>query len=138
MSGLNQAFVIGANAMIGMAFAAIAYGIRALPTRSQRATTTATRIPAAQPIANPPIASWKVTQPMCHSWPWLLMKAVQIAVGAGRMKRSTCAALTMPSHRPMNATSTKSAGAQSRTRRPSIAPAPTRGIEATGTRATVM
>ena len=30
VSGLNQAFVIGANAMIGIAFAAIAYGISAL------------------------------------------------------------------------------------------------------------
>ena len=35
----NQAFVIGANAMIGTALAATAYGIRASPTRRRSART---------------------------------------------------------------------------------------------------
>ena len=42
----NQAFVIGAKAMIGTAFAAIAYGISASPSRRQRASTSATTIAA--------------------------------------------------------------------------------------------
>ena len=37
----NHAFVIGANAMIGIAFAAIMYGISALPSGRQRASTSA-------------------------------------------------------------------------------------------------
>jgi len=40
---LNHAFVIGANAMIGTALAAIAYGISASPIRFQRAATSANR-----------------------------------------------------------------------------------------------
>src|SRR5919204_2437286 len=39
----NQAFVIGANAMIGIALAAIRYGISALPSGPQRARTSAAR-----------------------------------------------------------------------------------------------
>ena len=37
----NHAFVIGAKAMIGIAFAAIMYGISALPSGRQRASTSA-------------------------------------------------------------------------------------------------
>src|SRR5207248_11095395 len=36
VSGLNHAFVIGAKAMIGTAFAAMAYGISALPSGRHR------------------------------------------------------------------------------------------------------
>ena len=53
----NHAFAIGANAMIGTAFAAIAYGIIARPTNRHRASASATRIPSPEPIANPPTAS---------------------------------------------------------------------------------
>src|SRR5438045_1623130 len=63
LSGENQAFVIGAKAMIGTAFAAIAYGISAFPSGRQRASTSAKRIARPLPIANPPSASWKVNQP---------------------------------------------------------------------------
>src|SRR5579864_83188 len=50
-NGENQASVIGAKAMIGIAFAAIAYGIRAPPTRRQRARASATTSARPQPIA---------------------------------------------------------------------------------------
>ena len=63
LSTPNQAFVIGANAMIGTALAAIAYGISASPTRRKRANTSATTIAAPEPITNPPSASLNVNQP---------------------------------------------------------------------------
>jgi hypothetical protein len=53
----NQAFVIGANATIGTAFAAIRYGIRALPRGRQRARTSARTNATEQPSAKPPSAS---------------------------------------------------------------------------------
>ncbi len=43
--GLNQAPKIGAKAMIGIAFAAIAIGISAVPRVRKRPTTVAARIP---------------------------------------------------------------------------------------------
>src|SRR5207253_5893838 len=89
LSGENHAFVIGAKAMIGTAFAAIAYGISALPSGRQRATIIARMTAAPQPIAKPPSASWNVNHPSRHSWCWLFAKAVQIALGAGRRKRFT-------------------------------------------------
>ena len=57
LNGENQAFAIGANAMIGTAFAAIAYGISARPRTRNRARSSAATIAAAEPIANPPRAS---------------------------------------------------------------------------------
>ena len=56
----NHAFVIGANAMIGTAFAAIMYGIRALPNGRQRARTSAAMIAAPLPSTKPPTASLRV------------------------------------------------------------------------------
>ncbi len=56
----NQLFVIGAKAMIGIAFAAIANGISAVASSRQRARTSATTIPAEHPITQPPNASWNV------------------------------------------------------------------------------
>jgi hypothetical protein len=56
----NHAFVIGANAMIGIAFAAIMYGIRASPNGRQRARTRAQRKARLLPMTNPPNASLKV------------------------------------------------------------------------------
>ena len=44
-SGSNQALKIGANAMIGTAFAAIAIGISAVPTARKRATSDGERDP---------------------------------------------------------------------------------------------
>src|ERR671933_1534976 len=61
--GENHAFVIGAKAMIGTAFAAIAYGINARPSDRQRASTTATSSASPHPIAKPPTASSNVYQP---------------------------------------------------------------------------
>ena len=49
--------MIGAKAMIGIAFAAIMYGISARPTPRQRASTSATTSASPHPIANPPSAS---------------------------------------------------------------------------------
>src|SRR6185503_19627669 len=62
-SGLNQLFRIGANAMIGMAFAATASGISAEPSVRKREMTVAAAMPAIEPIANPPSASLNVYQP---------------------------------------------------------------------------
>src|SRR5688572_25182306 len=62
----NQAFVIGAKAMIGIALAAIRYGISALPSERHRASTSAKTNAVEQPIANPPSASLKVIQPPRH------------------------------------------------------------------------
>src|SRR3712207_1989931 len=56
----NQLFVIGAEAMIGTAFAAIAYGMIARPSGRQRASTGATSTASADPIAKPPSASLNV------------------------------------------------------------------------------
>ncbi len=56
----NHAFVIGANAMIGIAFAAIMYGIKASPNGRHRARTSAATKAAALPITNPPNASLNV------------------------------------------------------------------------------
>src|SRR5437867_3774958 len=59
----NQAFVIGANARIGIAFAAIAIGISAAPRRRKRPNATASTIAPPQPSAKPTSASLKVNQP---------------------------------------------------------------------------
>ena len=52
--------MIGANAMIGTAFAAIANGISAAPRRRNRASTIAERIASVEPITKPPSASENV------------------------------------------------------------------------------
>ena len=83
-SGSNQALKIGENAMIGMAFAAIAIGIRASPSRRNRASTIATTIPKPEPIANPPRASFSVSQPALASAERCVQKAETIAPGFGR------------------------------------------------------
>src|SRR5438046_499137 len=79
----NHAFVIGAKAMIGMAFAATAYGMSASPTRRQRAKTSATRIAAEQPVTKPPSASLNVNQPAWTRTLLLSQNVVAIAVGLG-------------------------------------------------------
>src|SRR5207342_1910164 len=56
----NHAFVIGANAMIGTAFAAIMYGISASPKGRQRARARALTKAALLPRTNPPNASLNV------------------------------------------------------------------------------
>ena len=66
-SGSNQALKIGANAMIGIALAAIASGISASPRRRKRASTTAERMPSDEPITKPPSASFSVSQPALQS-----------------------------------------------------------------------
>ena len=59
----NQAFAIGAKAMIGIALAATKYGISADPSGRKRASTSAAAIPAETPITNPQKASVNVYQP---------------------------------------------------------------------------
>ena len=49
----NQLLVIGANAMIGTALAAIANGMRAMPRLRKRASTRAARIPSPEPMTSP-------------------------------------------------------------------------------------
>src|SRR5437763_3146161 len=56
----NQLLVIGENAMIGTAFAAIANGISAAPTRRKRARSSAASTPSPEPSAKPPTASFRV------------------------------------------------------------------------------
>src|ERR671933_589532 len=91
-SGENHAFVIGANAMMGIAFAAIAYGITALRRGFQRASTNPTTIASALPIAKPPTASWNVNQPALQSVCRSSQNAVAISVGFGSRKRWTFSA----------------------------------------------
>src|SRR5919199_1217548 len=95
-SGENHAFVIGAKAMIGTAFAAIAYGITALRSGFHRARTTPTRIASALPITNPPSASWNVNQPALQSVWRSSQKAEAICVGFGSRNRCTLNAATRP------------------------------------------
>ena len=59
-SGPNHWFVIGANAMIGTALAAIANGISARPRPRKRASTIAEMTPSVEPITQPPSASENV------------------------------------------------------------------------------
>ena len=67
----NQAFAIGAKAMIGIALAAMKYGINAEPTARKRASTRAAAIPNEQPMTKPQKASVNVYHPagqrMCRS-----------------------------------------------------------------------
>ena len=52
--------MIGAKAMIGTAFAAIANGISARPSERNRASTIAESTPSVEPITKPPSASENV------------------------------------------------------------------------------
>jgi hypothetical protein len=56
----NQLFVIGANAMIGTALAAIANGISARPAVRNRVSRSAVRMPRLEPSTKPPSASLNV------------------------------------------------------------------------------
>src|SRR2546423_601416 len=83
----NHAFVIGAKAMIGMAFAAIAYGMSARPTGFQRARTRASRNARLQPRAKPPRASLNVNHPALQRGCRSSQKVVITAEKRGRRKR---------------------------------------------------
>src|SRR5262249_54329455 len=80
----NQLLVIGANAMIGTALAAIASGMRAVPTVRNRASSSAARTPRLAPIANPPSASLSVYRPACHRAPLLSQNDFAMSDGLGR------------------------------------------------------
>src|SRR5689334_9035557 len=86
-NGENHAFVIGANAMIGTALAAIAYGINARLSLGQRASTSAARMPSEQPTMKPPSASWNVNQPACSNSLRSSQNVLAIADGCGARKR---------------------------------------------------
>jgi hypothetical protein len=60
LSSPNQLFVIGENAMIGTALAAIANGISARPILRNRARNNAVTMPRPAPSRKPPIASLRV------------------------------------------------------------------------------
>ena len=66
-SGLNQTLKIGANAMIGTAFAAIASGRSAAPTAGSAPMNVAKTIPSSDPTTKPPSASLNVYQPAGQS-----------------------------------------------------------------------
>ena len=83
----NQAFVIGAKAMIGIALAAIAYGMKALPTRFHRESTSATTSATAQPSAKPATASLNVNQPALQSSPRWCQKVLVTAENRGSRNR---------------------------------------------------
>src|SRR5581483_2002589 len=81
--GLNQAPKIGANAMIGTAFAAMKIGISALPTVRKRLTIVAATIPRPEPIAKPPSASLNVYQPAGQSEWRCVQNTLTIVLGFG-------------------------------------------------------
>src|SRR5918999_2061516 len=110
----NHWFVIGAKAMIGIAFAAIAYGITAERRVRKRARRGATSTAAEQPIANPPSASLNVYQPAFQSTSRSSQNVSTMLLGGGRRKRWTSRAATIPSHRPIPSTNTARAGSHSR------------------------
>ena len=56
----NQSLKIGAKAMIGIALAATANGMKAVPSQRKLANRSALRIPRLEPSAKPPSASLKV------------------------------------------------------------------------------
>src|SRR5215471_17596063 len=62
LRGPNQAEVIGAKAMIGIALAATMYGISAVPRGRQRASASAVRTAKLLPSPKPARASLKVIQ----------------------------------------------------------------------------
>ena len=81
--------VIGANAMIGMAFAAIRYGIKALPNGRQRARTSAVTIAKPLPRTNPPTASFNVIHAPRRSRSRSSMRARTTSENLGSRKSST-------------------------------------------------
>ena len=123
----NHWFVIGAKAMIGIAFAATAYGSSAVPSGRQRASTRANRIAIPEPITNPPSASWNVYHPADHSSCLSVQNADAIEVGFGSKNCCACVQTISPCQRAMIPTKTTSAGSQSTARRPTIRPSPPRG-----------
>ncbi len=80
----NQAFVIGANAITGIAFAAIRYGISALPSGRQRASTSAARMAMPLPSRSPPNASLKVIQAAVFSASRFSQRALRTSESRGR------------------------------------------------------
>ena len=85
----NQLFVIGAKAMIGIALAAIANGISAPPTVRHRASSSASRIAAVDPITKPPSASLNVNQPALQSVSRSFQTVSRIVESGGSRKNST-------------------------------------------------
>ena len=121
-SGPNHWLVIGANAMIGTALAAIANGISARPRRRKRDITTADRTASALPTTQPPKASEKVYSPACQSCERLSQSVPAMADGAGSRKRCTLSPRTSSCQATMPSTSTRTAGSQSAARRPTSRP----------------
>ena len=135
---LNHWLVIGANAMIGIAFAATKYGIRAVPSGRQRARTSATTIAAPEPSRNPPKASWNVYQPAWRSSCLSVQNADAIAVGFGSRNCWTSSHTITPCQSPTIPTRMITAGNQSTSRRPTRLPRPPRGIGWTATGALLL
>ena len=91
----NQLFIIGAKAMIGTEFAAMANGMVASLTMVQRDVMSATKMPLPQPMMKPPNASHKVapleskrmdrSPGVSHRLTWCMYSA-KIAEGFGKRK----------------------------------------------------
>src|SRR4051812_27090283 len=130
-SGSNQALKIGAKAMIGIAFAAIAIGMSARPSDWKRPTTTAKAIPADEPITNPQNASLNVYQPALQSESRCSKNVRTISDGRGSRNCWMSNSAIIPSQRTIPRTKTTSAGTQSASLRPTRPPSDRSGAATT-------
>ena len=79
----NQLFMIGAKAMIGTEFAAIANGSNARLAVAHRAVANATTSAVTPPIKRPPTASTRVLRPTVISSSKCSAKADPMELGGG-------------------------------------------------------
>ncbi len=102
--------MIGAKAMIGTEFAAIANGSNARLALAQRAIAKAKTSAAAPPITRPPTASTRVLRPTVMSSSKCSTKAAAIALGGGNRNCWMPRARTASSQSPSTPTNTAIAG----------------------------
>ena len=119
-SGSNHALKIGAKAMIGIALAAIAIGISALPSVRKRPISVATTMPPSEPSAKPPSASSNVYQPAGQSVCRWSQNALTIDVGFGSRNCWMWNAAIAPCQTTIPSTKTTIAGTHSRAWRPML------------------
>ena len=106
----NQLFMIGANAMIGTEFAAIAIGSSARLAVAHRAVAKANASAATPPMSRPPTASTSVFRPTVISSSNRSANAAAIALGRGRRNCWIPNTLTTISHSTRTPTKTSTAG----------------------------
>jgi hypothetical protein len=103
----------------------------ALPRRRQRASTSATRMAAAEPSAKPPSASLNVNQPALAYCERSSQRVWRMSESGGSRNCSTSRPRTRPSQAAMPSANTTAAGAQSTARRPTRRPSVPRGTTST-------